>query len=106
MGEREKQQKSTLKRQKMAQMAELRKNSAQRQLTEIMDLAREHSVEAFMTIVQIMREADDMRLALIAAQYICDRGHGKPAQAVELGGKDGGAIQVNINITRSEDADD
>lgn len=50
-------------------------------------------------IVRIMKTAkvDDVRLR--AAQYIMDRALGKPRQAMEVSGEDGGAIQINAVVT-------
>lgn len=37
-----------------------------------------------------------LRLRCDVAQYLIDRGYGKPTQAHELAGKDGGPLTVNI----------
>lgn len=42
--------------------------------------------------------APPMRVRLDAVEFLCDRAHGKPQQAVELTGRDGGPISWNIVI--------
>jgi hypothetical protein len=53
--------------------------------------------QALDTIVAIMQGGDNERNRLTAAQYIVDRGYGKPIQAVS--GKDGEAIQHDMTVT-------
>lgn len=72
-----------------------------RQLIDIMEVAQRHSPEAIEKIVHIMRTSEDMRLVLLAAQYIVDRGFGKPAQAVNVGDHKGGPLKIEVNIVRS-----
>ena len=49
-------------------------------------LARQHSAEAFKTLVELMRLTDEPAVRLRAAEQILDRAFGRPAQAVELFG--------------------
>lgn len=55
------------------------------------EAAREHSPEALRVLVEALR---DPNTALAAAKEILDRGFGRPAQAVEITGEDGGPVQV------------
>jgi hypothetical protein len=49
-------------------------------------LARQHSPEAFKTLVELMRLTEEPAVRLRAAEQILDRAFGRPAQAVELFG--------------------
>jgi hypothetical protein len=49
-------------------------------------LARQHSPEAFKTLVELMRLTNEPGVRLRAAEQILDRAFGRPAQAVELFG--------------------
>ncbi len=60
---------------------------------EIKVLALKHSARAFQRIVELS-ESDDPKVAIVASKEILDRAYGKPAQAVEVTGKEGGAIAV------------
>lgn len=60
-------------------------------LKDIRDLARVHTSEALAALVAALARPGE-RVA--AASALLDRGYGKPAQALELAGKDGGPIQV------------
>jgi hypothetical protein len=53
---------------------------------EVRDLARQHTVEAFETLVALMR-SEDPRVSLQAAMAILDRGYGKPVQSVSTPAK-------------------
>lgn len=56
---------------------------------EVVALARQHGPEAVNKLVELMR-GDDPRVASAAATAILDRGFGKPAQSVTVGGEEGG----------------
>lgn len=62
---------------------------------EIKELARTYTQEAVERLVEWMRSTNP-KASVGAAIALLDRGWGKPAQAVELGGKDGGGILVKI----------
>lgn len=47
-------------------------------------------------VFEIFENSDDDEVVIKAATWLADRGWGKPAQAVEVGGKDGGDIIVRI----------
>jgi hypothetical protein len=67
---------------------------------QVRTLAREHSPEAFKTLVELMRLTDEPLVRLRAAEQILDRAFGRPAQAVELLG----AI-AHIDVTALSDAE-
>jgi hypothetical protein len=67
---------------------------------QVRTLAREHSPEAFKTLVELMRLADEPLVRLRAAEQILDRAFGRPAQAVELLG----AI-AHVDVTALSDAE-
>ncbi len=56
---------------------------------EVRELAREYTEDALKTLVQIMTGKKESAAARVAAaNAVLDRGHGKPAQAVEPASKD------------------
>lgn len=57
------------------------------------ELCREKSVAALAVIESIMNNGQSDKARLSAAQYIMDRGNGKPVSKTELTGKDGGAVE-------------
>ena len=58
--------------------------------------AEKHSEEAIQKIYKLMNSAEDEKVQAMCAIYLLDRAHGKPPQAVEVGGKDGGPLQVEL----------
>jgi hypothetical protein len=62
---------------------------------EIKELALQHSEEAFRVIIAHMHN-EDAKISMAAAKEILDRAYGKPAQAVEVSGKDGGPVFAQI----------
>ena len=61
-------------------------------------LCRERTQDALNTILLIMRNGDNERNRLAAAQYVIDRGWGKARQEVEHSGKDGQPIKMNMVV--------
>jgi uncharacterized protein DUF5681 len=53
-----------------------------RTIVVLQSLAREHTEEAVMQLVDVMRNAKSDRARIVAAASILDRGWGKPAQMV------------------------
>lgn len=68
---------------------------------EVREAARLYGQEAIDKLAQLMR-GEDPRVAASAAQALLDRGFGKPMQAVEVTGQDGGAIMTGITVTLVE----
>jgi len=62
---------------------------------EIRGAAQPYTVEALEGLAQIARTSDSDAAKVAAWKAILDRGHGRPAQEVVLGGPDGGPIQVD-----------
>ena len=61
---------------------------------EIRGAAQHYTVEALEGLAQIARTGDSDAAKVAAWRAILDRGHGRPAQEVVLGGPEGGAIEV------------
>ncbi|MEM7730675.1 MAG: hypothetical protein AAF311_15645 [Pseudomonadota bacterium] len=67
---------------------------------ELRDMAKEHAQSALQTLVSIAQSNHEPAAARVsAANAILDRGYGKPPQALEHTGKDGGPLET---ITRVE----
>lgn len=63
---------------------------------ELKELARGHTVLAIQTLARICRSKSATASAQVAAaEVLLSRAWGKPAQAVELTGKDGGAVEIS-----------
>lgn len=58
------------------------------------DLAKSHTETAILTLVRVMEHGESEAARVSAANSVLDRGYGKPSQAVEHTGKDGGPIQT------------
>ena len=64
---------------------------------ELIDMAKDHAERALSILVQIASDDEAPAAARVsAANAILDRGYGKPPQALEHTGKDGGQLQVVI----------
>lgn len=61
----------------------------------IAEMARAHTSTALMTLVKIARDGESEAARVSAANAILDRGFGKPPQALEHTGKDGGPIEFD-----------
>lgn len=65
---------------------------------EVQELARKNSKAAIQKLVDLMKTAEDERVQMAAADKILDRAWGKPVQATEISGKDGGPLRAVIYI--------
>ena len=64
-----------------------------KELVEVRDFARPHTVEAINTLVNWMKSTE-ARASVAASQILLDRGWGKPMQPVS--GEDGKAIEILV----------
>jgi hypothetical protein len=72
-----------------------KKGTPNKATAEVRELAGEYTEDALKTLVQIMNDNKAAAAARIAAaKAVLDRGHGKPAQALELASKDDGPMKV------------
>lgn len=62
--------------------------------TSLEELARSHAPEALQVLVSVARASESDAARVSAANAILDRGYGKPRQAMEHTGADGGPIEV------------
>lgn len=76
-------------------------NGARKKNTAVSDLAAKEAPNAFAGIVALAMTCPDLRIRLDALKYIVDRSMGRPGQAVELSGENGGPV---IAIIRDKDA--
>lgn len=63
----------------------------------IAELAKKYAPQAIEALAQIMIAGESESARVAAANAILDRGYGKPTQAVNIGGQDGGPLTM---ITR------
>jgi hypothetical protein len=66
-------------------------NPGGRPKSDVVSLARQHTPEAVNRLVALMRQDDDLGIAVQATTVLLDRGWGKPAQAI--------LAQVNSQMT-------
>ncbi len=71
-----------------------RKGTANKVTAEIRGAAQQYTVEALGGLAEIARNGDSDAAKVAAWKAILDRGHGRPVQGVEMGGPDGGPVQV------------
>lgn len=64
---------------------------------EVRDLARKYTKAAILKLAEWM-ESDNAKASVAASMALLDRGWGKPAQAMEVSGKDGQPLQAVIHI--------
>jgi hypothetical protein len=60
---------------------------------ELRDLARQHAREAIEELARLALKAKNESARIAAIKELLDRGYGRPVQAIEATGKDGGAIE-------------
>lgn len=81
------------------------KGSSQRatpeQYSELAALARRHTASALRALVRIATKGESEAARVTAATAILDRGYGKPTQAVEHTGRNGGPIEY-ANLSDEE----
>ena len=59
-------------------------------------LAGEYTQEAIAELARLATGAESETARVSAIKELLDRGHGKPAQSVEVGGKDGGPVKMVV----------
>lgn len=71
---------------------------------DVKEAAREYTADAISVLASIMRSDEQPAAARVsAASAILDRGHGKPTQATELSGPEGGSIIIATGVPRAGD---
>lgn len=65
------------------------------------ELARSHTTTALDVLVQVAQASESDSARVSAANAILDRGYGKPKQAMEHTGKDGGPMET-VDLTPTE----
>ena len=58
--------------------------------------ARNHAAEAIEALAEILKSGASEHARVAAAKELLDRGHGKPVQAMKVGGDDGAPIRQVI----------
>lgn len=66
------------------------------------ELARRHTTTALQTLVRVATSSESDSAAVTAASVLLDRGYGKPRQAVEHTGANGGPIMHATEMTDAE----
>ena len=64
------------------------------QLATLEELAKAHTETALNTLVRIAKKGESEAAQVSAANALLDRGYGRPKQAMEHTGKDGGPIET------------
>lgn len=84
-----------LKRRHNLGMSVTKKSLTPNEQRSLKEMAREFAPEALMALKRIMEDEGTPHAARVsAADKILDRAYGKPAQAVQLTGDEGGPIEV------------
>jgi hypothetical protein len=63
---------------------------------ELADAAREFTLQALETLRHVCEKGQSEAARVAAACALLDRGYGRPKQALEHAGKDGGSIQLGV----------
>lgn len=81
-------------------------NKATREVKQSLEiLAQGHADTALQALVDVARKGESEAARVSAAVAILDRGFGRPRQAVEVAGKDGGALQIQVVRFSDDDQD-
>lgn len=85
-----------------------RDRATQSQKASIEERARQHADAALAALAEVVADESAPHSAKVsAATALLDRGYGKPRQAVETSGPDGGAILTKVRVEWVDaDADD
>lgn len=59
-------------------------------------LAGEYTEDAIAELARLATKAESETARVSAIKELLDRGHGKPAQSVEVAGKDGGPVRMVV----------
>lgn len=70
------------------------KGTPNKSTAEIKELAQTYSTDALKTLATIMLTSENDTAKIAAAKELLDRGYGKPTQAMEHSGPDGGPVVV------------
>ena len=65
------------------------------QRASIQELARSYDVLALATLARVAKGSESDAAAVSASNSLLDRGYGRPHQAIELSGPDGGPIPIS-----------
>ena len=71
-----------------------KKGTPNKSTAEIKELAQTYSTDALKTLAMIMLTSENDTAKIAAAKELLDRGYGKPTQAMEHSGPDGGPVVV------------
>lgn len=81
-------------------------NKATREVKQSLEiLAQGHADAALQALVAVATAGESEAARVSAAVAILDRGFGRPRQAVEVAGKDGGALQIQVVRFSDDDQD-
>ena len=71
-----------------------KKGTPNKSTAKIKELAQTYSTDALKTLATIMLTSENDTAKIAAAKELLDRGYGKPTQALEHSGPDGGPVVV------------
>ena len=74
-----------------------KKGTPNKATADIKALAQKHGKDAIAKLVKLLKSEDE-RVVVAAVKELLDRGYGKPAQALEIGGKDGESLSFTVTF--------
>jgi len=80
-----------------------RDRATQQQGASLAELARAHTADALNVLHKIATTGQSEAACVSAAVAILDRGYGRPSQALEIAGANGGAIGVDLSGLSAEE---
>ena len=69
-----------------------------KEFNEVRDLARQHTTDAIERLVEWLK-SDNAKASVSAATALLDRAWGKPAQNMEVSGRDGAPLMPVLHVT-------
>ena len=87
----------------MAEFDKFKKEFLNNLLETIKDRMQQASDEALSTLIDIMRTAQSEKVRLEACRDILDRVGFKPGQVLELTGRDGKDLEINVSLVNEDE---
>jgi hypothetical protein len=73
---------------------------------DLSDMAKDHAELALKVLVEVAQSGESEAARVSAANALLDRGYGRPAQAVQVTGRNGGPVEHDHKVSARDMTDD